>query len=95
MAYFKVKNFSIFNITDPENSIEFPINQGIKEFICDESYPLPDTKSQHYEPKGFIDYLNYLSRNNPNIKFKVYYKYIYYNHDSINEYQNQMSFNLK
>jgi len=90
MAYFKVKNFAVYDITDPDHSFDFPINDEIKRFICYESYPLPNTKSQHYEPKGFINYLKFLSENNPNIKFKIYYKYIYYNHDHINEYQNQM-----
>ena len=88
--HFKVKNFHIINGTT-NSKHEVPDN--IKSDICDELYPLEDNTKQHYDPKLLFDYLMMISQLKPDTTYYVYYKYEYFNHDHINEYQNALQIN--
>jgi|UniRef100_A0A6C0H0T3 hypothetical protein len=86
--YFIVKYFAIYDI---DNSKDIPIEQEIKANISKEKYYLNSNKDEHYTPENFFTYLRDFSMKYPNVKFIVFYKYEYFNHDHINTYQNKLS----
>jgi hypothetical protein len=85
--HFKVKNFHIINGT---TNLNHEVPDNIKSDICGELHPLEDNTKQHYNPRLFFDYLMMISQLNPDTTYYAYYKYEYFNHDHINEYQNAL-----
>ena len=88
ISYFHVLSFSIF---DRDNNVTIDINPDLKKSICDQIYPLNTNKDLHYDPDQFFIFLKNFSYNNPDIKYDVYYKYEYINHDHINTFQNRLT----
>lgn len=88
--HFKVKNFHIINGT---TNLDHEVPDNVKSDVCEELYPLEDNKKQHYDPRLLFDYLMMISQLNPNTTYYTYYKYEYFNHDHINEYQNALQIN--
>jgi hypothetical protein len=58
--------------------------------IRGELYPLEDNTKQHYNPRILFEYLLMISQFSPETTYYVYYKYQYFNHHHINEYQNAL-----
>lgn len=85
--HFKVKNFIIIN---GSTNLDHEVPDNIKEDICAELYPLADNTKQHYNPRLLFDYLLMISQLQSATTYYVYYKYQYFNHDHINEYQNAL-----
>lgn len=89
-AYFQVSHFTI---TRNGNIIFVDKNQ--KEHQCSINYPLKIKEvlngkilyEYRNEPTEFFDFLRNFSKQNPG-KLCVAYKFEYFNHDHINEYQN-------
>jgi hypothetical protein len=86
--YFRVKCFSIVSFENDQMK-EYFVPREMREFICSEKYPLNSVHDIHYDPKGFFNYLKFISNKNPDVTYIIFYKYIYYNH-KITEYQNKM-----
>lgn len=86
--YFLVLSFSIY---DRDNDRIMELNNNIKNNILNYKYPLQNYKDIHYTPNHFFDFLKSFSFHHPNIKFDVYYKLEYVNHEHINTYQNKLS----
>jgi len=85
--HFKVKNFRIIN---GSTNLHLEVPENIKEDVCAELYPLEDNTKKHYDPRLFFEYLIMISQLRPDITYYVYYKYQYFNHYDINEYQNAL-----
>jgi hypothetical protein len=85
--HFKVKNFRIIN---GSTNLHLEVPDNIKSDICAELYPLEDNTKKHYDPMLFFDYLVMISQLKPDTTYYVYYKYQYFNHYDINEYQNAL-----
>jgi hypothetical protein len=89
MAYFKLKSFSIY---DKTNQIYIEIDEN--EYNNQKSiiYELNDYRDTHYDPPVFYNYIADLSnkKKNKDIIYIINYKYEYFNHHNINEYQNAM-----
>ena len=89
-AYFQVNHFTVTR----NGNIIF-VNKNEKEQQCSIKYPLNikevvDGKifyEYRTEPNEFFDFLRNFSKQNPG-RLVVAYKYEYFNHDHINEYQN-------
>ncbi len=87
-TYFYVLSFSIY---DRDNQRMMEISPDKKDFILNKKYPLNSMHDIHYDPQDFFNFLIEFSYSHPNIKFDVFYKYGYVNHDHINTYQNRMT----
>ena len=74
-AYFRVKTFSIYQ-TGSVPFVLYPVSDEMKEFICSEHYPLDSIHGKHYDPEGFFKYIKFISNKNPDVKFRIFYKYI-------------------
>jgi hypothetical protein len=85
--HFKVKNFHIISSS---TNLPHEVPDNIKSDICAELYPLEDNTKKHYDPRLLFDYLLMISQLKPDTIYYVYYKYQYFNHDHINEYQNAL-----
>lgn len=85
--HFKVKNFHIIN---GSTNSKHDVPNNIKEDVCAELYPLEDNTKKHYDPRLFFDYLLMISQLKPDTTYYAYYKYQYFNHSDINEYQNAL-----
>lgn len=89
IAYFYVKIFKIFQVKHGQ-LIEYKVNDEMKEFIISQKYMLDTIHSRHYDPDIFFKYIKFVSKKSPNIKYRVFYKYKYYNHYMNDEYQNEL-----
>jgi len=89
-AYFEVSHFTI---TRNGNIIFVDKNQ--KDYQCSIKYPLKIKEisngkilyEYNSEPTEFFNFLQNFSKQNPG-RLVVAYKFEYFNHDHINEYQN-------
>ena len=89
-AYFEVSHFTITR----NGNIIF-VNKNQKDYQCSIKYPLKIKEISNgkilyeyrSEPKEFFDFLRNFSKQNLG-KLTVAYKFEYFNHDHINEYQN-------
>jgi hypothetical protein len=101
---YKLKNFTIkYYYEFEQNFNNVAISKDLYELICDEEIILPNKDSVHYNKNGdninspednsiFFKFLKHFANkyNKNNTKYYVYYKYIYINHDNINEYMNKL-----
>ena len=87
MAYFKLKSFSIY---DKTNLKQIEINEIEKNYLKSIRYDLNDYRDKHYDPAEFYKYITAFTNKNQNINYIINYKYEYFNHHNINEYQNAM-----
>ena len=87
IAYFKVKNFSIWDST---NHKRIEINQNDFNNLKSIKYDLNDYRDEHYDPITFFNYLKNFSNKNNNVTFLIFYSYEYFNHHHINLYQNRL-----
>ena len=89
IAYFSVKTFRIFQV-ETGQLLEYKVTDEMKEFIISHKYMLDTIHSRHYDPDIFFKYIKFVSKKNPTIKYRVFYKYKYYNHYMNDEYQNEL-----
>jgi hypothetical protein len=89
ISYFCVKTFKIFQVENGQ-LIEYIVDDEIKEFIKSQKYMIDSIHSRHYDPDIFFKYIKFLSKKNPTRKYRVFYKYKYYNHYMNDEYQNEL-----
>ena len=101
---YKLKNLKIkYYYEFEQNFNNVAISKDLYELICDEEIILPNKDSVHYNKNGdninspednsiFFKFLKHFANkyNKNNTKYYVYYKYIYINHDNINEYMNKL-----
>lgn len=85
--HFKVKNFRIIN---GSTNLDHEVPDNIMSDIRGELYPLEDNTKQHYNPRILFEYLLMISQFSPETTYYVYYKYQYFNHHHIDEYQNAL-----
>jgi hypothetical protein len=101
---YKVKNFTIkYYYEFEQNFNDVAISKDLYELICNEEIILPDKDSVHYNKNKltaespednsiFFKFLKHFANkyNTKDTKYYVYYKYIYINHDNVNEYMNHL-----
>ena len=101
---YKLKNFTIkYYYEFEQNFNNVAISKDLYELICDEEIILPNKDSVHYNKNEltnespednsiFFKFLKHFANkyNKNNTKYYVHYKYIYINHDNINEYMNKL-----
>ena len=88
MAYFKLKNFTIWDST---NQKRIEIDDNHNYFLKSIKYDLNDYRDEHYDPPEFFNYLKEFSNKNLGVTYLISYKYEYFNHHHINEYHNSMN----
>jgi len=89
VTYFRVKTFHIYEYNKDGNK-SYLVPDELVDFICSEKYIINNESDIQYNPDVFIKYIKYISIKNPNSTFRIFYKYIIYNHFMDNEYQNEM-----
>jgi len=90
--YFSVKLLAVKQSID--NGLtwtDYKVTQDTKDQLWYETYYLINNK--HYHPDEFISYMNNIRNNNRDSIFKVFFKYIFFNHPIDNEYQNIFTIN--
>ena len=88
MAYFKLKNFSIWDST---NQKRIEVDENDYNNLRSIKYELDDYRDNHYDPPDFFNYLKNFSNKNPNNTYLISYTYEYFNHFMNNEYINGMT----
>jgi len=89
VSYFQVKRFKIY-YDENGQIIEYDVSDEMTKFICSQKYILDTDQSRHYDPDIFFKYIKFISLMNHNKKYRVLYKYKYYNHYMNDEYQNEL-----
>lgn len=101
---YKLKNFTIkYYYEFDQNFNDVAISKDLYELICNEEIILPNKNSVHYNKNEltqespednsiFFKFLKHFANkyNKNNTKYYVHYKYIYINHDNIDEYMNYL-----
>jgi hypothetical protein len=104
LTKYKLKHFIIKYYYEFEGVFNtVAISNDLYELICDEEIILPHKDSVHFNKNGdniesiednsiFFKFLKHFANkyNKNDTKYTVFYKYIYINHDNINEYMNHL-----